>query len=142
MVEKDNALMLIYYRVFYCLFVGLKRSMKEDDGTIAFVSALMFSFMQYWNVFTISLFITVITESKIYRYPWHWSLLLFAIINWLLLIRRKKYLQIKNMFDRETKKQKNRRRLLCVAYIVITWVAFPVAMYLVGSKGLYGYAPQ
>ncbi len=132
----------MYYRIYYCIFLGLKRSMKEDGNAIAFMSSLVFSYMLYWNVFTLSLFATAITRIKIYHYPWHWFLILLSVINCILFMHQKKYQSIKTVFDQEDKETKMKRKTWCIIYIVITWIAFPIAMYIVGNMGLYNYVPQ
>ncbi len=57
-------------------------------------------------------------------------------------MHQKKYQSIKTVFDQEDKETKMKRKTWCIIYIVITWIAFPIAMYIVGNMGLYNYVPQ
>lgn len=141
MVELKQTMKMIYFRVFYCIFNGLKRSYREDDKTTTIISSIHLAILMYWNVFALSLFATAVTGIKIYQYPWHWLLLLFSCLNCFFFLRKKKYLQIKALFDQENEKDKTKRKTMCIIYIILSCVAFPLALYLVGSMGLYGYVP-
>lgn len=136
-----KAIKLAYYRIFYCLFYGLKRSYREDDKTISIISSIFLSILMYWNVFSLSLFSTAITGIKIYQYPWHWLLFIFLVLNCLFFLHKQNYLKIKERFDHEEEKIKKRRKTICILYIIFSCLSCPFALFLVGSMGLYGYIP-
>lgn len=116
-----------FYRIFYCIFVGLKRSMKENDKTIAFMSALMFSYLLIMNCFTLLLLLKMITNIHV---PLFWVILSLPILSSLYFLKKKKYHQIKTMFNFEERKVKNKRKTLCVLYIVLSFVVNIILLYV------------
>lgn len=136
-----NKFKLIYYRVYYCLFFALKRSFREDDKTIAFITVIYFSTLLFANVFSILLLATVITKERIYQFPLIWLLIVFAILNAILFMGKQRYIKIINIFKKEGAAIKKQRRTLCTIYIVISLIAVPALLFLVGTLGLYGFVP-
>ena len=134
-----NLLKTMYYRVFYCFFKGLKRSFREDDKTIAIISSIFFSMYLFLNAFELLLLITAVTKVKVYHFPLLWLLIILSLLNCILFLRREKFLYIKNLFEKEEKEIKARRKALCVAYIVLSSIAAPALLYLIGRLGLYDY---
>jgi uncharacterized membrane protein YkvI len=116
-----------FYRIFYCIFVGLKRSMKENDKAIAFMSALMFSYLLIMNCFTLLLLLKMITNIHV---PLFWVILSLPILSSLYFLKKKKYHQIKTMFNFEERKVKNKRKTLCVLYIVLSFVVNIILLYV------------
>ena len=108
-----------YYRLFYCIFVGLKRSMKENDNAIAFMSALMFSYLLIMNCFTLLILLKMITNIHV---PLFWVIFSLPVLSCLFFLKKKKYHQIYTMFDVEERKVKNKRKTFCVLYIVLSFV--------------------
>jgi hypothetical protein len=137
-----NILKTMYYRVFYCIFTGLKRSYRENDRIVAVISSIHFSIYLFLNAFEFLLLITAITKAKVYHFPLLWLLIILPLLNCILFLRKKRYLHIKNLFDNEEKKLRKKRRFFCVVYIILSSIAAPVLLYLVGSLGLYDYYPQ
>lgn len=129
----------MYYRVFYCFFKGLKRSFREDDKTTAIISSMFFSIYLFLNAFELLLIITAVTKVKVYHFPLLWLLIILPLLNCIFFLRRKKYLYIKNLFEKEETKTKARRKALCIAYIILSSIAAPALLYLIGSLGLYDY---
>ena len=130
---------IVFYRIYYCLFKGLKRSFNTNDKTTAIISVMYYSILLFCNVVSISLLFTAITKIRLYRLPWHWSLVLFLIINSLCFLKNKNYSKIMFVFDREDNKTKSARKTLCVINIVISLISVPLLMYLIGIMGLYIY---
>ena len=115
-------------RLYYCIFVGLKRSMRENDGTIAFMSALMFSYLLFLNVFAILLIIKAMMQIQI---PLFWLLIIaFPVISSIYFLKGNKYLQIIAMFDNEEKKVRTKRKTACIIYMVFSFVIVMVIPYL------------
>lgn len=52
------------YRLYYSIFVGLKRSMRENDGAIAFMSALMLSYLLFLNLFAVLLLLKSVMQVQ------------------------------------------------------------------------------
>ncbi|MBO6026412.1 MAG: hypothetical protein J6P73_04120 [Bacteroidales bacterium] len=132
----------VYYRVFYHLFIALKRSYREDDKFIAIITSIFISIYLFLNAFEILLLITAITKVKVYHFPLLWLLIILPVFNCVFFLQKKRYLYIKKLFDNEEKKIKAKRRALCVVYIVLSSIAAPALLYLVGSLGLYDYYPK
>lgn len=132
----------IYYRIYYCIFVGLKRSFREDNKAIAIISSIYLSILLLYNTFSFLLFITLITTKKAYQIPLIWFFITELILNCVLFLRKKRYLQIKALFENEQREVRIIRKTLCVIYIILSLISCPFLLYLVGSLGLYEYVPQ
>lgn len=117
----------LFYRLYYCIFVGLKRSMKENDKNTAIMSALMFSYLLYLNVFAVLLLLKAVLKVQI---PLLWLMFLFPILSCVLFLNKKRYLQIKALFDNEEKVIKNKRKVFCVLYMVFSFVLVMVLIYV------------
>lgn len=142
MVERKQAMKTVYYRIFYCVFKGLKRSYREDGKTMTIISSIYLSILVYLNVYSILFIITIITKMKAYQIPITWLLIVLPVMNLILFLRNNNYLQILTLFDKEEKKVRIRRKTFCIIYIILTMVSFPVLFYIVGSMGLYVYVPK
>ena len=131
-----------YYRIFYCLYVGLKRSSMSSGWVIAFSSAIMFSILLCWNVVALACILTLITHRHFLRLPLEWSLLAFTILNSIIFLPKKRYLKVEAMFANEEKTVRNRRRFWCVVYIVLSGISVSILYYILGKTGLWYYNPQ
>lgn len=118
----------LLYRFYYCIFVGLKRSMKGNDGAIAFMSALLLSYLLFLNLFAILLLLKSVMQIQ--KPLFCLLLIVFPISSSVYFLTGKKYLQIKAMFDNEEKKVRTRRRIMCVVYMVLSFVIVMVIPYL------------
>ena len=102
--------------------------MRENDGTIAFMSALMFSYLLFLNVFAILLIIKAMMQIQI---PLFWLLIIaFPVISSIYFLKGKKYLQIITMFNNEEKKVRTKRKTACIIYMVFSFVIVMVIPYL------------
>ena len=117
-----------YYRLYYCIFLGLKRSIKENDKTVALMSALMFSYIIFLNVFAILLLLKAILKTQI---PLFWLMVLFPVTSSVYFLRRKRYLQIQSMFANEEINIKNKRKTICILYMVFSFVLIMFILYLI-----------
>lgn len=133
MVEREQAMKIFYYRLYYCIFLGLKRSMKENDKTVALMSALMFSYILFLNVFAILLLLKAILKTQI---PLFWLMILFPVTSSVYFLRGKRYLQIQSMFANEEKNIKNKRKTICILYMVFSFVLIMFILYLIGIMEL------
>lgn len=131
-------LKLVYYRVYYCLFVALKRSYRENDKTVAIISVIYYSTLLYANAISLLLLATVVTKVKIYQIPLIWLLIVFTILNTILFIGKQRYIKVIELFKKEETTIKKQRKTLCIIYIVISLIAVPALLFLVGTLGLYG----
>jgi hypothetical protein len=131
-----------YYRLFYCLYVGLRRSTLASGLALAFITIMMLSILLFWDLIAIACILSVITSHDIYRMiPAEWVMLLFVGLNSLIFLPKKKYLKIEAMFENEEKSIRNRRRLWCVVYIVLSGISVPLMYYVLGKLGLWYYNP-
>jgi len=129
---------LIFFRLFYCIFKGLKRSYREDDKTVTIISSIHLSILVFLNVFFVLFLITAISGTKAYQLPIVWLLIVLPILNCRIFLQKKKYQQIIELFDKEDDKTRKKRKTLCVVYIVLSLISFPAMLYLIGRMGLYG----
>ncbi len=116
------------YRLYYCIFIGLKRSMRENDGAIAFMSALMLSYLLFLNLFAILLLLKSVMQIPKLLYCL--LMIAFPISSSVFFLKSKKYLQIKAMFDKEEKIVKTKRKVACIIYMVFSFVIVMVIPYL------------
>ena len=116
------------YRIYYCIFIGLKRSMRGNDGAIAFMSALMLSYLLFLNLFAVLLLLK--SAMQIQKPLFCLLMILFPILSSVFFIKDKKYLQIKAMFDNEDKIVKIKRKTVCIIYMVLSFVVVMVIAYL------------
>lgn len=128
MVERKQAMKTFYYRLYYCIFLSLKRSIKENDKTVALMSALMFSYIIFLNVFAILLLLKAILKTQI---PLFWLMVLFPVTSSVYFLRRKRYLQIQSMFANEEINIKNKRKTICILYMVFSFVLIMFILYLI-----------
>lgn len=129
-----------YYRIYYCLYIGLKRSTMASGWALAFSTIMMMSILLFWNLITITCILTVVTHRSINRMmPAGWIILLFIGLNSIVFLPKKKYLQVEAMFDTEEKAVRNKRRLLCIVYIVLSGISVPLLFYILGEVGLWYY---
>lgn len=136
-----NKCKLVYYRVYYCLFFALKRSFREDNKTVAFITVIYFSTLLFANTFSLLLLATAITKERIYQMPLIWLLIVFTVLNTILFMGKQRYLKIIDLFKNEETAIKKQRKTLCAIYVVISLVAVPALLFLVGTLGLYGFVP-
>lgn len=120
-----------YYRLYYSIFAGLKRSMKEDDRTTAIMSALLFSYLLFLNCFAVLLLLKAFLKVQI---PLLLLMILFPTLSCVFFLRKKKYLQIKALFENEGKKENNKRKAFCVIYMVFSFVVVMVTLYVIGNS--------
>lgn len=130
-----------YYRVYYFLFFALKRSFREDDKTIAFITVLYFSTLLFANAFSLLLLATIVTKERIYQIPLIWLLIVFTVLNTILFMGKQRYLKINELFKNEEMSKKKHRKILCTIYVIISLIAVPTLLFLVGTLGLYGFVP-
>lgn len=116
------------YRLYYSIFVGLKRSMRENDGAIAFMSALMLSYLLFLNLFAVLLLLKSVMQVQ--RSLFCILMIVFPILSSVFFLKDKKYLKIKAMFDNEEKKVKTKRKTACIIYMVLSFVVVMVIPYL------------
>lgn len=91
------------------------------------MSALMFSYLLYLNVFAVLLLLKAVLKVQI---PLLWLMFLFPILSCVLFLNKKRYLQIKALFDNEEKVIKNKRKVFCVLYMVFSFVLVMVLIYV------------
>ena len=125
-----------------CIFKGLKRSYGDNDKTIAIISVIYYSILLFCNLISFSLLITAISKIRLYRYPWHWSMIIFIIINSICFLKNKNYSKIIVIFDQENNNTRIKRKTLCVMYIVFSLILVPFLMYVIDNMGLYVYVPR
>ena len=132
-----------YYRIYYCLFFGLERSLGgTPDFWHALIASTMFAILLFLNFIAITCILTIITRLYIFQmFPWEWSMLLFIGLNFILFLPKKKYLKVIAVFENEEKTVQKKRRALCIFYIVITWISVPLLFYVLGRLGLWYYNP-
>lgn len=137
-----NMIRTAYYRVYYCLYVGLRRSTMATGWALAFSTVMMFSILLLWNLVTILCVLTIITRYGVYR-MWHWELFLplFIILNTILFVLKQRYIKVAEMFKDEEKPVRNKRRAWCVVYIVMSCISVPLMYYILGELGLWYYNP-
>jgi hypothetical protein len=116
------------YRLYYCIFIGLKRSMRGNDGAIAFMSALMLSYLLFLNLFAILLLLKSVMHIQ--KPLFCLLLIVFPISSSVYFLKGKKYLQIKAMFDNEEKKVRTKRKTACIIYMIFSFVIVMVIPYL------------
>lgn len=127
-MEGETTVKTFLFRLYYCIFVGLKRSMRENDGAIAFMSALMFSYLLFLNLFAILLLLKSVIQIQ--KPVFYLLIIVFPISSSVLFLKGKRYLQIKAMFDNEEKKVKTKRKTACIIYMVFSFIIFMVILYL------------
>ena len=133
---------IAYYRIFYCLYVGLRRNTLASGWALAITTVLMLSILLFWDLIAIACVLTVITSYGIYRMiPAVWVMSLFVGLNSLIFLPKKKYLQIEAMFENEEKSVRKKRRLWCIIYIVLSGISVPLMYYVLGELGLWHYNP-
>lgn len=121
---------ILLHRLYYCIFVGLKRSMRGNDGAIALMSALMLSYLLFLNLFAILLLLKSVIQIQ--KLLFCLLMIVFPIASSVYFLKGKKYLQIIAMFDNEEKKVRTRRRIMCVVYMVLSFVIVMIIPYLIG----------
>ena len=94
-----------YYRIYYCLFIGLQRSIGgPPDFWLALVAATMYAILLFLNLIAITCILTIITRYHIFQmFPWEWSMLLFVGLNFIVFLPKKRYLEVMAMFENEEK---------------------------------------
>lgn len=133
-----------YYRIYYCLFIGLQRSIGgPPDFWLALVAAAMYAILLFLNLIAITCILTIITRYHIFQmFPWGWSMLLFVGLNFIVFLPKKKYLEVMAMFENEEKATQKKRRIWCIIYIVISWISVSLLFYFLGESGLWYYHPN
>ena len=119
---------ILLFRLYYCIFVGLKRSMRRNDSSIAFMSALMLSYLLFLNLFAILLLLKSVIQIQ--KPLFCLLIIAFPILSSVYFLKNKKYLQIKAMFDNEEKKVRTKRKTVCILYMVFSFVIVMVIPYL------------
>ena len=132
-----------YYRIYYCLLFGLERSIGgSPDFWLALIAATMYAILLFLNLIAITCILTIITRYHIFQmFPWEWSMFLFVGVNFLLLLPKKKYLEVITMFENEEKTIQKKRRHWCIFYIVISWISVSLLFFALGKLGLWYYNP-
>jgi hypothetical protein len=102
--------------------------MRENDGAIAFMSALMLSYLLFLNLFAILLLLKSVMQIPKLLYCL--LMIAFPISSSVFFLKSKKYLQIKAMFDKEEKIVKTKRKVACIIYMVFSFVIVMVIPYL------------
>ena len=133
-----------YYRIYYCLFIGLQRSIAgPPDFWLALVAATMYAILLFLNLIAITCILTIITRYHIFQmFPWEWSMLLFVGLNFIVFLPKKRYLEVMAMFENEEKATQKKRRIWCIIYIVITWISVSLLFCFLGESGLWYYHPN
>ena len=145
--EKQNASLIMikraYYRIYYCLFFGLQKSIGGPfDFWLALIAATMYAILLFLNLIAITCIWTIITRYYIFQmFPWEWSMLLFVGLNFILFLPKKKYFKVITMFESEEKTVQKKRRTWCVIYIVISWISVPSLFYILEKLGMWYYNP-
>ena len=132
-----------YYRIYYCLFFGLERSLGgTPDFWLALIASTMYAILLFLNLIAITCILTIITRFFVFQmFPWEWSMLLFIGLNFILFLPKKKYLKVNDMFENEEKAVQKKRRTWCIVYIVISCISVPLLFYVLGKLGLWYYNP-
>ena len=133
-----------YYRIYYCLFIGLQRSIAgPPDFWLALVAATMYAILLFLNLIAITCILTIITRYHIFQmFPWEWSMLLFVGLNFIVFLPKKRYLEVMAMFENEEKATQKKRRMWCIIYIVISWISVSLLFCFLGESGLWYYHPN
>ena len=133
-----------YYRIYYCLFIGLQRSIGgPPDFWLALVAATMYAILLFLNLIAITCILTIITRYHIFQmFPWEWSMLLFVGLNFIVFLQKKRYLEVMAMFENEEKATQKKRRIWCIIYIVISWISVSLLFCFLGESGLWYYHPN
>jgi len=133
-----------YYRIYYCLFIGLQRSIAgPPDFWLALVAATMYAILLFLNLIAITCILTIITRYHIFQmFPWEWSMLLFVGLNFIVFLPKKRYLEVMAMFENEEKATQKKRRIWCIIYIVISWISVSLLFCFLGESGLWYYHPN
>ena len=132
-----------YYRIYYYLYVGLRRSTMASGWSLAFSTIMMLSLLLFWDLIAVTCLLTIITGHGIYRMiPAAWSMLSLIGLNSIVFLPKKKYLKVEAMFENEEKSVRNRRRFWCLVYIVLSGISVPLLYYILGEFGLWYYNPK
>lgn len=102
--------------------------MRENDGAIAFMSALMLSYLLFLNLFAVLLLLKLVIQVQ--KPLFCILMIIFPILSSVFFLKDKKYLKIKAMFDNEEKKVKTKRKIACIFYMVLSFVVVMVIPYL------------
>lgn len=127
-MEGETTMKTFLYRLYYCIFIGLKRNMGENNSAIAFMSALMLSYLLFLNLFAILLLLKSVMQIP--KLLFCLLMIAFPISSSVFFLKGKKYLQIKAMFDKEEKIVKTKRKAACIIYMVLSFVIVMVIPYL------------
>lgn len=127
-MEGKTTMKFFLYRLYYCIFIGLNRSMRENDGAVAFMSALMLSYLLFLNLFAVLLLLKLVIQVQ--KPLFCILMIIFPILSSVFFLKDKKYLKIKAMFDNEEKKVKTKRKIACIFYMVLSFVVVMVIPYL------------
>lgn len=131
-----------YYRIYYCLYVGLRRSTMASGWALAVSTAIMFAILLCWNIVTLACVLTLISHNQFLRLPIEWFMPVFITLNLIIFLPKKKYLKVEALFENEEKSVRNRRRFWCLVYIVLSGISVPLLYYILGEVGLWYYNPK
>ena len=127
-----------YYRLFYFFFRIERRSdgdSKGYDGYYAFMALLPLIMLGFKDL----MFIKYLFSRFIYN--WHIMqyksvailiVIISALFNGLLFLRKKRYLKINEMFSNEDEDTRQRRSFLCIIYSLFTMFGSIVLIEILG----------
>lgn len=121
-----NCIVKAYYRLFYFFFRIEKRSdgdSKGSDGYCAFMALLPLIMLGFKDLIFIEyLFSRFIYNSHIMQYKFNAILMVLipAVFNGVLFLRKKRYLKIKEMFLGEDSDTRSTRSFFCILYSLVT----------------------
>lgn len=130
-------LLKAYYRLFYFFFRIEKRGhrgQEESDRSAAFMALMPMSLLCYCNFLTllyiIARFILPLScPSKLFYYI---MAILFVGSNFCLFFHKKRYLEIKAMFENENKDTRFKRSFWCVVFIIASMFTMFVLIAIYG----------
>lgn len=134
-----------YYRIFFFIFKFESRErgwMKQSDKESAFLSIITLSVLLLGNVYMFDfivfrLYFHVLTPTILLDIV----TLAFFVFSYIVIVRKEKYIEIKELFSNEPRKVKRRRRFWCWVYVIISLFGFPIVglfSELLKAKGIIG----
>lgn len=115
-----------YYRLFYFFYRIEKRNdgdSKGSDAYCAFMALLPLIMLGFKDLMFIEyLFSRFIYNLHLMQYKFNTILLVLipAVFNGVLFLRKKRYLKIKEMFSKEDSDTRSTRSFFCILYSLIT----------------------
>ena len=125
----------MYNYIYYKLYKMAKRTEKQwpqsmrMPATIAMFSISILQLVNFAMIFVLLVYgIKVLPPSTLVPEQAIFTMVLIYIVNYFLFVRNKKFLQIEERFDKDSKATKRIKSLLVWLYIILTFVLFFVVL--------------